>query len=405
MPEAVTHLRRSLELDPYQPRARTVLELLLLTLARLPEARLELSAHEALFPEDGNATVLRAMVLALQGDLPTANAVLDRLRGRAADADLAGYRQLLGLLAELPRPENAPDPDRGAPELVRHLLAAAPGLVRLWHAERGEDKPGGLFGATQSFFHNLPLPFLVRRMAPHLRRAVENLPNGLPNEVALREMAWVARVHPEGTILYYRALMLLGTFQWAAAEKAALEAAHAPALLHVRPHALNIAITAEGMRYAMSRDPNVLRVALANLRELRTLGPYRFPKPQIPVGLAMRAGDWNLARELLDEWRLREPGNGERPWWRAHVEFYAGNPVAALAAVDRALKTKPRDVALLNIRNAAAAQLREQVGRLFLRSPDNFFRACGTTWVGLLGSPAGSLLVVATLPVKIPAKN
>src|SRR5207302_2109338 len=53
-PKAIASLRDSLALDPYQPRARAMLAVLLLLLGRREEARLETATLAGGFPEDIN---------------------------------------------------------------------------------------------------------------------------------------------------------------------------------------------------------------------------------------------------------------------------------------------------------------------------------------------------------------
>ncbi len=365
-PAAVAHLRRSLALDPYQPRARTVLELLLILLARLPEARLELSAHEALFPDDVNAKVLRAITLALAGDRAAADAVLDRLRGRLKEGDRAELRALIGLLVEVSKPANAPEPTKGSLNLLPLLVTGAPALARTWLTQGVPDDPKALVAAQRGYFRDLPLPPVLRKLTTGLLH-MTNMASAQPDAATLRERAELVKILPEGTLLYLRAMELYAACwqvpaqwmpdRWTEVEKVALEAANTPALFSVHQHALALAIGAEMMIYRLTRKPEVLHRAVANMRAIRALGPYRYPHPELPVALAMLAKDWNLTRVLLDEWEQEDPGNPEALRNRARMELYTGHASAAMQAAEKALKKLPKDAELRRIRDGARTDL------------------------------------------------
>ncbi len=359
-PELVALLRRSLALDPYQPRARTMLELSLLLLGRYPEVRLELSAHEALYPEDLNARVLRAQLVALEGDHAGASVVLDALEGRLAAEDLRTLRSLIKLLAEFRNPANVPDPVLGIPNLMPQLMRVAPALAGLWPTQSAG--PEGVATAHRSFLQGFPLPPRLRKIGLRILTALrEATRGGPPGPKALDELAWAARAHPEGTVLYLRALSLLAAFRMAEAEKAALEAAEAPALFAIRQPALMTAVMAEAALFAMQHEQPALGRAVDNLRRARALGPLRvYAQRETGLNVALRAGQTSLARQLLDDWQAESAGSLALLKYRAVTELHAGAYGRALEAADQGLRDKPNDQTLLHLKKDAITKMLEQ---------------------------------------------
>jgi tetratricopeptide (TPR) repeat protein len=389
-PEAITQLKRSLAQDPYQPRARTILELLLILLARLPEASSALTEHEALFPEDPNAKVLRACVIALADDnqppaskQAAANRVLEGLRGQVQDSDVRALQAVVKLLSVLKDPNNPIDEVTGLPILLPHLMDLAPVFPLLWHlpAEAGSKD---VIAAFPDLIQNFPLHPLVRKVGVRFLHAVEEANKALPVPVkALEEMDWAASIHPEGFVLYMRAMVLFAVTslelvaynltknpeqlcplagRLLAVEQAALEAADTPALLPVRRPALRIATSAEAMLYTLSQEPDFLHQAIVNIRKDREQGPIRIANHrQVAVSCAVLAKDYNLARQLLDDWEQQDPTDLEAARIRAKIEMKAEAYGSALKAAEKVLQQKPDDPEMLKLKDDAVKKLREQL--------------------------------------------
>jgi tetratricopeptide (TPR) repeat protein len=368
-PRAVAHLRRALQLDPYQPRARAMLELLLILLARLPEASLELSAHEALFPEDLNAKVLRALVLALERQRGAADAVLDGLRGQLAREDLEALHALAGVLAELRNPAIGLEPDTGFPDLKPLFPALLPALAHLWATPPGggRNDVGAATQAVRRFAS--PLPPLLRNGLVRLLQVGEA---GDLDKLA-DELSRAAAVHPEGTLLYVRAMALFGAWRFEEAEKVAREAAETPALLPVRRSGLCLAFGAKAMLLTLkwSRDPVAWRRPIEDLRLLLAEGASGPPlRRDLAIGAAMLVREFTLARRIVEDWEREAPADPKVLGWRAKVELRAGNSGAAIEAADRALERKPGDAEMLRIKKEATDNLTEQFRRLVPAAPD-----------------------------------
>jgi tetratricopeptide (TPR) repeat protein len=404
--EAIEHLKSAVRLYAYNPGARASLELLLLLLGRLPEAREELVEHKALFPDDVRVHVLFAMVLALERDLAGANEHLDQLQGKLDPGELASYRALVRLFSEFRNPANPPHPVLGLPDLMPHLKAAAPQLGQLWHflVNAGPQNPPA---AGQRFLQAFPplgprLRFVIMTMLQRLGLAAAKNPIGVE---AIRALGEVARVHPEGTILYWHALALLVTGHPKEAEEAALEAAKRPALFPVRRAAMRVAAlsrislcyiserTAQPVLFAKAlglmvsplgqgsllaiyglvperiNDPNLvpMRRAFNNLRDELVRGPFVAFDTQVAIGLAYLTQDYDQVRVLLDDWERQAPDDIQPLIWRARTELHMGSYRQALEAAAKVLKTKPDDPEMLLIKEAATKAILEQ-GDFFRRA-------------------------------------
>jgi tetratricopeptide (TPR) repeat protein/predicted Ser/Thr protein kinase len=371
-PEAIVHLRRALTLDPYRPRARAILELLLLLLGRLSEARIELSAHEALFPEDTTAKVLRAMLLALEGDRAAADTLLNGQRGPLTNADIAVLQALAKILCEFRNPANIPDPMTGLPDLSRHLLTLAPLFPTLKQAQGAVSNE--VVARHQPLVQNFPLPPALRK---RLVRVLSVLGEAAGNKEIKREttdeLTRAATVHPEGTIIYLRALTLFAAQRYADAEKAALEAVDTPALFRIQRPAYFLAAASEGMLNAAKKnaDLTLRRRALENLRAMLALGPIRLGmQHNIAVNVALGADDNDLARQLVAEWERQQPGDPDPLSYRALIELRAGAYGSAMDAAEKVLQKKPHDEPMLRIKQEAAEKLLEQTRRLLPTGPN-----------------------------------
>jgi hypothetical protein len=117
-------------------------------------------------------------------------------------------------------------------------------------------------------------------------------------------------------------------------------------------------------------DQALLRQAVANLRAMLTLPPHRPLRPAgHAVALARLAGEYSLARQLLDDWEKDALADEQSVLLsqRAAVEFRAGAYGPAIKAADEYLKRHPNDRALTKLREDAIGRLREQA-RPFLQA-------------------------------------
>jgi len=101
--------------------------------------------------------------------------------------------------------------------------------------------------------------------------------------------------------------------------------------------------------YVRVTDPNVHRHAVA-LEPGTTVLSFGGPRTFTPsawewgfrAGAAIKAGDLDEARRLLDECEGVHPDSAAVHWWRAKVELSAGDEDAALVEVRELLRRAPR---------------------------------------------------------------
>jgi tetratricopeptide (TPR) repeat protein len=392
-PKAIDLLREALALDPYQLHARASLEFLLVLLARFDEARAELKAHTVLFPDDREAKVIQALLLAAEAKPAEARKALDGLRGKLLDNDLAAMRDVTMFLAELRNPHHRFDPNLGLPDLFQDWQALQPALRHLWPSLLG-FAPGNGYA-------------LFSRLPPRLRKSLQGIPEllmtvagGLGNakkapKQTVESITSVVEVHPEGTLMFVQALALWGADQWPEADLAAIRAVETPALVSIRRPALSVAAVSKAMMLTMFKNDNamplravealfvpyhpaffsaslevaseqtLLFTAVENLRETLALGPYRPLLPEIAVRLAIAAREYNLARQLLGDWGRDADAESQLTILslRAKTELRAGAYGPALGAATEYLRRKPDDSAMRHLREDAKNKLIEQARR------------------------------------------
>jgi hypothetical protein len=389
-PKAVTLLQEALTLDPYYQRARMSLALLLIALARFDEATSQLDAHNILFPADADAIVLRGLLLALQGKWGEAEKVLDQLSQPFTAADRAALHAVAKFLAEFRNSANRPDPVLGLPDLTRQWKELNSQL-QLWRP--GEIAAGGWNNVLAPLRQLTPFSRLPPRLRQGLERVLKTCADGynltfdaavhIVPEKIVKDVNEAADTHPEGTVVYLQALMRFGAHLWSAADEAVLKAADTPALLPIRRPAFNMAAASEGYLYFLAfQDDNqalqrraieslllagrpafhraavshgispalreaLLRQAVHNLREMLALGPHRPLHPDIAVLVAILGKEYNLARQLLDDWEHDAPGHPKILTLRADTELWAGAYGPGFQAADQFLRLQTADACSL----------------------------------------------------------
>jgi tetratricopeptide (TPR) repeat protein len=381
---AVRLLQKALELDPSHQRCRVKLALLLLFLARFDAAAHQLDNHKILFPDDADAIVLRGLTLALQAEgkparVKAALDALDRLDAPSPAADRAALRALAMFLAELRDPANVPDTTTGLHDFTRQWNDL--------HAELRRWQPGKIADGWEALL--VPLRELTPfcRLPPRLRRGLERVLKAsedcysnfgtaetLPSAI-VADLNAAAATHPEGTVVYLQALAYFGTHQYPQADQVALRAVGTAALLPIGRSAFFLAAASEsllqtmaielarkaraaeallvigrpaflgaaaGHRVSLELRGALLRPAVNKLREMLALGTHRPQIPYLAVMLATAAKEYNLARQLLDDWEhdLSVDPSTPSPWLtllaaRARTERSAGAYGPAIQAADQ----------------------------------------------------------------------
>jgi hypothetical protein len=111
-------------------------------------------------------------------------------------------------------------------------------------------------------------------------------------------------------------------------------------------------------------DPEMARLAARELRDLMRRGPLPASVRGTYAKAARYAKDWNLARDILDEWDRRKPNDPAALEQRARVEFESGSYANAVTAARAWAQAAPMSAEAKRILAEATAKLKEQYAQL-----------------------------------------
>ncbi len=376
-PASIEHFQRAIEFDyRYQP-ARSDACLLMLMLGRFDDAIPLAKQSSQLFRERPEFPIIGALAHGLKGEPELARASLESLNScpSVTPEDAQSLQNILPALAlgrRIMRSETHHEPfDAG----LEKQFAAMFGRLK-----NSVEKDGGRLRSTPatSLFGHLP-PKLRDRMTLYRPMfgiggeivAVQNWPFSLGTP---EELLRIADEHPEGLLLTmaangffarasrngfspedseekYRALV--------AAAGVARRAAEAPNIAGSQDIACDLAVAfnailANPKAIGARAKPEYGRISAELLRmRLKRFG-------EIPVahcGTAVKSAridrEFALARDILDGWERRAPGDLSAARLRAEIELALGNYPAAIAAAERVLNGHPEDAQMREIRFTA----------------------------------------------------
>ncbi|MCH8807900.1 MAG: protein kinase, partial [Planctomycetes bacterium] len=101
VPEALRYFQEALEHDPFHHRAIGMLGVSYLILGDLEQARRQFAVTSALFPEDPAVRIVYAATCALQGDRPSAVALIEQTRPQVGDEQSEALLELVDLVIEM----------------------------------------------------------------------------------------------------------------------------------------------------------------------------------------------------------------------------------------------------------------------------------------------------------------
>jgi tetratricopeptide (TPR) repeat protein/predicted Ser/Thr protein kinase len=328
---ALRHFYRAVELDPVHLRARGQIALLTLSLGRFDETRRQLDVAESLSPEDANLKTLRAMLRALEGNKEGAYQTLEQARSQLGDQQIAALRIVIDLLFELTLWEEyarMPNPETR----FQHVL------------QKFQTLP--LLGQIDIRLHPI-ITNLFPRFDPTSMAIVFPGQLGLPQ--LIEHLEQIARNHPEGTLHYIRAFLLLQAEgdNRRAAEEAFRAAANTTSVARIEPAALFHSIwmewTLSNRNLAEIPNPVIRQRVVDHIRRLVRLYTDKTGLNMPPeyanhiAAIAAKTGQHDLARYIIREWQRIDPTNPSCRRWRAFVEYVSGSYVQAIAAAREGL--------------------------------------------------------------------
>jgi tetratricopeptide (TPR) repeat protein len=359
-PEAIAHLQKALEIDPFYARAYDPLLMLLLLSGRLDEAAVVLGQARLVLPRSANLLSAEALVTALRGDTKGAQRAMDRIEKEFGPKPAALLRPVITMFSAVARE------DFHWQGLTTADLVTV-GLQFL----RARNAASDLVGDPQldasrlltNVFLALPLlqdfaDFPVYRAI--MRGEMPNLTQLINPKEGADMFGRISRRLPEGTFLMLHGVMLEQLDRYAEAEQAFQAALAAPAFTHVRQRALYGLIE---VRFALGAskkpfDPARRKQIVADLDELHRLGPLPPVQASDIINLALALGEPLLALEFARDGLLKTPNNLHILRWQAIAENRFGAYERVRATATEILKKYPADAMATNLFNSAARNLR-----------------------------------------------
>ncbi len=345
-PEAVQLLKEAVAKDPFHPRANELLTQLLLLQGRVGEARQALERARMVRPNAANLLATEAVLLALEGHRVEAQRRLDRLAPDLGPENVEVLRRLLQLYDPVSREEIYwRGPGLGVRFAVLVNVAGLLQQVAVVLREPARRRP-----TVWSEFPLLQMPFFkpINELS-FFKRLESTDPFSLMavlSDLLLIEplLDTVARVNPEGTVLYLHGNVLQSTGRLAEAEQAYLRAVDTPALTPCQRRA-RFELVRVQWRLASGATPPQGKAsaarALANLRRLAAEGPLPGWAAAEMARVALAADEPVLALALLDDWQRREPNDVEALKLRVLAESNLGACERALATAREAARKGP----------------------------------------------------------------
>ena len=370
-PEVAKHLRRTLELDPFHVQATERLGSLLFWMGERQALRDLLGKAELLVPDDPGPMLLRAELMAVEGNLDAANRQVEKVarktrrsverQGRLLIEFLYNYRDFDAVMLDGRAPEKKPA-GRGGGGTLPHYAAILGDIAEIAAAVRGD-----IDTETMS----------VAAFPPHLVRAVRPFPLALiaatlgRREPLLRAAEELHRVHPEGAVALFYAFKLMEEQRLEDAERIFLEAADLPHQMNCKRMTQLGAIVVERQMLDRKNAPADLKERIrANIRAYMKLNPpgdhSRFP---FLIQLAFDVADFDLARSITADWIRQAPADPDALAWRATTELRSQSFGNAITSAREALRRKPDHSLAHAVLDKAPARLREQVRTLIPPPP------------------------------------
>jgi hypothetical protein len=283
--------------------------LLLLTLGRAEEAGLQFHASEALFPEDPTFKVFQALVAAQQRNFPEATRILKETQAQVGDAQVSLLLSALEVWKSAGNIDEILFGNRQL-EFLPFLAKVSAFLHRFLPGKLVAEKPEEVTAISKRLIR-LP-PAIARDLAQGVTIGLRFATTKTPADRDFTQVGELLKTHPEGTLYYLQATMLMLRGRNREAAEAYRLTAETPALLPFRRPALDGAIMMEGFEGSPLRNkPNLemRRRAAEHLRERLLLGAVapNFLEPFCKV--ALYAGELELGRRVLSQWEKQAPND------------------------------------------------------------------------------------------------
>ncbi len=345
-PEAIDFFRQCLSVNPFHLQARKMLVVSLILLGRQDEAREGLSLWCALYPECPSPRILKAVLFALNHDLSSVEAELSRCEKQLTSSDIENLRSLFQLLDELFRLGENLDL-AGTAEQTKTIKRILPKFFETWsristhEINHNSDVSHGT--SIDLFPFCLPT-YMVNVVSGFLR--VITLSHLRADKLALAELDKLIETNPEGTVYFFRGVLLVHLDRMEEAEESFRFAAAIPSLLDVKRGALHLAMrsqwTLSGSRESSHKKEMLMR-SMESCKRLARLGKLRPDQAKNAIELAIRLEEFDLCRTIIAEWEHQYPDDLDACRCRVKVEYFSGSYGPALIAANGLFSRSPKD--------------------------------------------------------------
>jgi hypothetical protein len=329
--DAIKHWSKALEIEPFHHAALTMRTSLLLLLGRFEEASFDLDTSNRLFPRDVNGRLLRAVYLALRGQVEEARLCLEETRPQLRDAEFRRHREILTLFEKI----------RNFDEVTEEPLAARFVKIQGWI----EPVLRALASDQHAKTRSVPLAYLPPSAAEAYRcipMVIYSGITGLHHQTTVESVNQVYRQHPDAFLIVLRGILEYRQGRHGEAEASFTAAGQGrtfvPITRMVLYHRLSNALEAREKADRPQWDERIQGI----LRQIAELGNPRVKSLEMLCVVAVSVKEFDLARWFVYQWDRRDPKNDRRLLARGYVEKAAGGLRPARKAVKEFLSRQPR---------------------------------------------------------------
>jgi serine/threonine protein kinase/tetratricopeptide (TPR) repeat protein len=350
-PEALRHLKKALELDPFRTEVMDVLVPLLIIMGRIDEATYYIGQARLLLPNSTVLLLAQVQLCALKNDMAQAETLLDQL-GKIKGQEPALERLVTRFFNRVGGKDLQWEPD----PIVAILKELGPEAITLGLAQ------GGRMDAAAPFFAGRQandLPFMkefAKRIA-----AVDQVPEAKRSEVADR-MGEAARVLPTGLYYFLWGYFLSWAGRQAEAEEVLEKAAKMPSLIDFRTRiALELVVVQDRRARAGGGQPDAKQRAkmVASLNRLIMLGPLPAKEVDRPAAIAVKLDEPLLALKLLDDAERSVARSVTILTIRATAEYKLGAYERAMATARDILKREPKSKLAADVLHESVTKIQQ----------------------------------------------
>lgn len=397
--EALRCFHNAVAADRFHREARGFIGMMLPILGRTDEGLRWLEQCELLFPEDPQFQLLLGMCYELRGDPQAAEPRWQRIAPVFPLETSKMVRQMFAMFPKLGpileksaglRDEADMGPTIQAALAYNQLRAVA---GRMQQVTRPLDSNEDAIVQAPV----LRVPFALQPMHQFLnhianvidadRRGQDLVEQIVHDEKRFAELIQLIDALDEGLSRYYHGFLLLSRalhfafgpnrddlkLQAGMREAAAVydRARRQPGLVDARMvawHGYVMAVAHLGAPGRAGYDATMQPVAVKEIRDLMRRGPLPGSTRSIYLKAARNAKDWNLARDILDEWERRSPNDMSAVRGRAEIELAATAYASAIIAAKKCLQHDPKDAIAQRVLVEAQAKLQKQYAELAVKN-------------------------------------